>query len=295
MLRSLRLPIALLLIGGIVAATATVADSANRVMRGRNAVRLGACAGCAPLAPVEPPSLVGTYDVQISGSDERFVGEIRDDAGRVRLSIALDLLSSIHLDVTAGTRGELLLDGHLLAGGDFFMPREGEAYPARTSRGTRIDAIVRDSTGRATGFVLTRPSTGVPRRFEGSYEIALCDGRCADGRILGTSTLDLAVGRDGRGTVGVGTLSSPDGDPLGEIGELQCRVSPGGSIECRGPYEPATPSVPGQSFPESLRLVGRIGRVAGAGEFLLGVILPPLVRVEIGGWIATPVGRVEER
>jgi hypothetical protein len=291
--RRFRVALVLPLAVALLAASVPDAEAAERrAMRTRSALRVGTCRTCSPGTPVQPPSLVGTYDVEIDGSEGKFLGEIREESGRLRLSVVLDLFSSFQLDVTSGTDGELLLDGYLISGGDFLLLREGEARSSRTTRGTTIAGVLRDSAGTETEIVLTRPTAGVPARLAGRYEIALCDGLCEGGEILATRTFDLRVNADGRASMSAGTLASADGDPLGEVGRLDCKVSPGGAISCLGPYEPEAPPPPSQEgFPQALRLSGRIGPDGeAAGAFGLGVILPPVVRGVFGEWAAVEVG-----
>ncbi len=290
--RGLRILIALLLLGTFLALP--VAEAADRrALRARKALRVRSCASCNPGSPVELPLLVGTYDVEISGADEGFVGEIREDTRGIRLFIRLNVLSYFDLELTMNAGGEVALDGLGIFGGDILVHQEGAARLSRTAEGTTISGVLRDSSGERE-ISLTRPAAGVSSRFGGRYDLTFCDGNCLDGLVFGTTSFDLEVTGNGRGALAGATLSTPDGDPMGSFGGVECRISPQGAIDCGGLYEPEV--APPERLPQTLRFLGRIGDEGDAqGVFLLGVISPPFVRAESGGWIAVrsegPKGR----
>jgi hypothetical protein len=284
--RRLRILLAFLLVGLVVAVVWPVAEAADRrAVRARKALRVRSCPSCNPGSPVELPPLLGTYDVAISGSGEGLVGEIREEPRGVRLFVRLGVLSYLDLGLSMTAAGGLALDGLGIFGGDVLVHHEGAAQLARTAEGTTITGVLRARSGGERQILLTRPAAGVSTRLGGRYDLTFCDGSCLGGLVFGTTSFDLEVTGSGLGVLTAATFSSPDGDPLGSFGRVDCRISPRGAIDCGGPYEPEV--APPEPLPQAVRLLGRLGDDEDAqGVFLLGVISPPFVRAESGGWIA---------
>jgi hypothetical protein len=245
-----------------------------------------------------PSALRGTYDVTYAWADGGGEGHALGTIGagyddELALTIEFDTLNDISVFGPLTVGGAITLDGYMTEGGDMIEEASGSALASIGRDEQRVDGtldVARSSAGNRLSFAFSKPTSGTPPAFSGTYDFAFpaspsgCE--CAS-----TASIALEVSPDGTATSAAAIERDTNGAQLGTFAAGDCRVSPLGELRCRIHYEP-DPNSPAARCDDGydacwIALSGTLAAadsgVTGRGGFFLGA--PPLAFGQ-GEWTA---------
>jgi len=228
-----------------------------------------------------PSGLVlGVYDasINVTSGDESLerstLAAVDAVLAPFELRVRVGLVQSASIYGAFDGHDAICVEG-LYLDSDIISPLRGRLQVEDLAEGRIVGSVVVDRTDRPLQRhldLMLRHGASHPADYEGEYELAVTRLESGETK-LSTMRLRLRdVDAQGFGSCGPVVELDQEGEPLAQVADGRCWVSPEGRVDYFSTeYLPADP----QGCVAPLRLLGSLAAQSGAsGEFLVGLVPP---------------------